>query len=320
LASPAVIVLLILHSTFAVEPANPTPNEKDAAESDNLRGKPKSKKPLLIQMAEEHGYALAEGEDLKRIAPPFDPIRAKYYREVHPHQAAAINDPPTSMMFYWSDRDGGLRQHSMNFGGHDLRGLFDFVADVKDQMVEGPAEILGKQIGGDWIVRVGTKDFRLIKQLEEILRRDIDLPIRLTFREQERQAFVLKGEYKFKPLDEKRARLVGDTKSRPDTIHIFAKDPVPNSGAGGGSGDFSEMLDWLGRWIAMPVVSDLPEPPTNDITWYLHQRNVRTKATIAEDRNPQLVMANFAAQTGLTFSEEKRPVRVLVVSRDEPQK
>ena len=73
-AAPAVVVAVILHSTFAAEPANPTASEKDATESDNLRGKPVSKKPLLVQMAEEHGYALAEGEDLKRIAPPFDPI------------------------------------------------------------------------------------------------------------------------------------------------------------------------------------------------------------------------------------------------------
>ena len=224
------------------------------------------------------------------------------------------------MMFYWSDRDGGLRQRSMNFGGHDLRGLFDFVANIKGQIVEGPAEILGKQISGDWIVRVGTKDFRLIKQLEVIWRRDIDLPIHLTFRELERQALVLKGEYKFKPLDDKQARIVGDAKSRPDTIHIFGKDPVPNSGAGGGSGGFTEMLDWLGRWIAMPVVSDLPEPPTNSFTWYAHQRNARTTADIAEDHDPQLVIVNFAAQTGLTFSEEMRPVRVLVVNRDKHQK
>ncbi len=221
------------------------------------------------------------------------------------------------MLFYWSDRDGGLKRWKMNFGGHTLRGLFDFVAEIKDQMIDGPDDILRQQISGDWIVRVGTKDFRLVKQLEEILRRDCSLPIRLEFREVERPAYVLTGQYKFKPLEEKWTRLLPDYKSRKNTINIFGEAPVPNSGAGGGGGDFTKMLDWLGAWIEMPVISDLKEPPSNDFTWYLHARSPATKVTLAEDHDPKLVMANFAAQTGLTVTEEVRPVRILFVKRDE---
>ncbi|HVU86463.1 MAG TPA: hypothetical protein VHD36_04035 [Pirellulales bacterium] len=317
-----IAVAAVLHSAallyaFPAGPPKTSSSDDDGQESDDLRGKPASKKPLLVQMAEEHGYRLGDGEDVKRIAPPFEPIRAKYYHEAHPGQAAAINDPPDAMLFYWSDRDRGLKQWKMNFGGHDLRGIFDFVAEIKGQAIEGPDDLMRQRITGDWIVRVGTRDFRLVKQLEEILRHDLSLPIRLEFREVERPAFVVTGEYKFHPLDEKQARLLADYNLRPNTINIFGKSPVPNSGAGGGSGHFSEMLEWLGEWIQMPVVSDLENPPTNDFTWYLHARRPMTKQTRAEDHDPQLVMANFVAQTGLKVSEEVRPVRVLFVVRRE---
>ena len=72
------------------------------------------------------------------------------------------------------------------------------------------------------------------------------------------------------------------------------------------------LLEWLGQWIETPVVSDLQNPPTEEFTWHFHARSPSTAKTLAVYHDPKLVMANFAAQTGLTFTEERRPVRILI--------
>ena len=172
----ALIIAGILHCpaslcTFAAEPPRAsTSDDEDLKTPTSFAENHAARKPLLVQMAEEHEYCLAEGEDVRRIAPPFDPIRAKYYRTEHARsgkrsQRSAIFDAvPLERPRWWAANTG-----KWTFGGHSLRGLFDVVAGIKDQMVEGPDDILSQQITGDWVVRVGTKDFRIVKQLEEIL-------------------------------------------------------------------------------------------------------------------------------------------------------
>ncbi|MES1213040.1 MAG: hypothetical protein ABUL64_00500, partial [Singulisphaera sp.] len=204
-----------------------------------------------------------------------------------------------------------LEHWGMTFGGQSLAMLIDSVTGIKDQMIEGPKELLRKEITGDWIVRVGTKDFQRVKQLDKILREELQLPLHLQLLEVERPVFVLSGEYRYQPLDKQ----FFETKWR--KVDIFGKARNPNSGAGGGSGDFSDMLQWVGRWINTPVISDLASPPDDSFTWQLHLRHPDTKQTQAEDHDPQMVMANFAAQTGLKFAQETRPVRILFVKRDE---
>ncbi|HEY3393885.1 MAG TPA: hypothetical protein VGK58_14330, partial [Lacipirellulaceae bacterium] len=95
----------------------------------------------------------------------------------------------------------------------------------------------------------------------------------------------------------------------------FGTDLVPNSGAGGGTGEFEEFLGWLGRWIGTPIVSEVDLKPTNQVSWHLHERSPSTEQTRSEDHDAILVLGNITLQTGLTFTLEKRPVRILFVER-----
>ena len=299
--------------------ADPPADRDEAQGSDLLRDIRRKTKPILATMAKDHGYRLTDEEDVHVVRPPFDPIRAEYYRIGHPGQANAIHAPPTAMLFHWSDRDGGLENWGMSFGGYSLRSLIDAVAGIKDQMIEGPDEILNQTLKGDWVVRVGTKDFQIIKQLETILRNELSLPIHLELREVERSVFVVKGKYKFKPLagqPDRQEVTLTDKTLQTDPIQIFGKELAPNGNGGGGTGKFDELLNWVGRWIEVPIVSDIQDPPHSDFSWFLHERMPSTKASRAEDHDPKLVMANFAAQTGLAVTEEVRPVRILFVTRD----
>jgi hypothetical protein len=92
---------------------------------------------------------------------------------------------------------------------------------------------------------------------------------------------------------------------------------VPNSGAGGGFGEFDEFLNWLGRWVGTPIVTEVDAPPKNKLTWRLHERSPSTDRTRNQDHDAILVLGNVTRQTGITFSKEERPVRILFVERAE---
>jgi hypothetical protein len=260
--------------------------------------------PLLAAMAEDHGYGLAKGQDVCRVAPPFEPIRMRYYRAGHQGQAEAIPAGPTAFSFRWKDEQ--LECRGMMFGGvaadgYQLSTVVDNLLNIKSQYLEGPADLLNRRIPGDWVVRVGASEERLLEQLEMILRDDLSLPIRLRLGEVERPVYVASGTFLKRPLP-------GSPADGP--IEIYAKEL---DGTGGGQhGDFNGFLGWLGRRVATPIVSEVKGPLPRSLQWH----DNHGKQAPAEDHDPQLVLPNIAAQTGLTFTEAKRRVKILSIDRD----
>jgi hypothetical protein len=63
--------------------------------------------------------------------------------------------------------------------------------------------------------------------------------------------------------------------------------------------------------LAMHQVENAPRK----LSWHDNFRSPFTKEAHEEDSNPEAVLKNLAAQTGLTFREETRRVRVLRVER-----
>jgi beta-lactamase regulating signal transducer with metallopeptidase domain len=303
--------------------------DTDAGEEDEEQGSQMlrdiraASAPILASMAKEHGYGLGPGQDVRRVAPPFPPIRMEYYRTGHPSQSEAIKDGPSAMVFRWSD--GNLRNWGMTFGdaadpGYNLTGVLDALLDIKSQEIDGPGELLTKRLAGDWVIREGAAQDGVVKQLQDILHNEFSLPVKLEFREVERDVYVARGEYELTPLpgQEGKGKLIlTDETIHTDEIQIFGTDLVPNSGAGGGTGEFEEFLAWLGRWIGTPIVSDVDLKPTNQVSWHLHERSPSTDQTRSEDHDPTLVLGNITLQTGLIFTLEKRPVRILFVQRTE---
>jgi len=297
---------------------NGEPDQGSAA----LRKIRQASAPILAEMGEEHGYALASGRYIRRVAPPFPPIRMDYYRTAHPTQAEAIPAGPSAMIFRATNEE--LHNWGMTFGapdhGYDLNGLLDALLGLKSQQIEGPAELLRKRLSGDWVIRERVVDFKTVavRQLEAILQKELSQPIHLEFRSVERLVYVASGEYRFAPLPGREGKgklFLTDETRETDRVDIYGKELAPNSGAGGGSGQFDTFLDWLGRWISTPIVSEVKEPPADWLSWYLHEREPSTPATRAEDHDPKTVLANISAQTGLKFNLEKRQVKILFVER-----
>ena len=142
--------------------------------------------------------------------------------------------------------------------------------------------------------------------LEVIIQRVLRLRISLTFRRVERDVVVARGAYHHTPLEGRAA----------DEIEIYGKEVVPGGGgAGGGSGDFATFLKWVGEWIGRPVVSEVEAAPKRPITWYYNQRSPFTEQTRREAHDEGLVLRHLQEQTGLTFTRDRRPIRILFIER-----
>ncbi len=285
--------------------AQPAPGQPGAATAPARADKP-AERSVVERMTDL--YALPKGEVLKHVPEPFAPVRMAYYTEQFPDQAKLIPRGPTVMTFRWED--GKLSNWSMSFNGaqpgtslSSLLGL----AGIYPQETEGDAGLLRESITGDWVVRQGTPTAEVVARLEEILRKDCKLPIRLTLKQVERKVLVAQGKYRLRTLP---------GYNEDDGIQVYGKELVPNSGAGGGSGTFREFLENVGARIGRRIVSEAEGVPAH-LGWRYHERGPATAQQHQEDTDPKLVFQHLSEQTGLTFKEETKTVRVLFVERTE---
>ena len=99
-------------------------------------------------------YRLEKGQVLKHVPRPFIPERMQWYRAEHAHQAQAIPRGPDYVVFDFSDA-GGLRHWGMGFGFEKmpLRKVLDSALRLRTYEYEGPKDLLGLDLAGDWVVR-----------------------------------------------------------------------------------------------------------------------------------------------------------------------
>jgi beta-lactamase regulating signal transducer with metallopeptidase domain len=279
---------------------------------EKLRKIREEKDAILAELANKPGYSLAPGQVLRHIAPPYPSLRAEYWRVALPNEfgvPAGGDEPKLVASYRW---DGKLHCEDFSPGSDrwPLIGVCDSVHRIKSQQISGPPELLQTSLPGDWVYREGVPDELFARQFEAILRQELQLPIHLEFRQVKREVYVARGDYHFTPLpDDKTGKSRG--------VQIYGRVLSPNGG--GGYGTFGEFLNWAGRWIDMPIVSEVKAHP-QQLLWRLHEPagKVARPATDAEKReahDPALVLHNVEQQTGLHFTKETRPVKMLFVER-----
>ncbi len=250
-------------------------------------------------------YALKEGEVLRYFGPPFPKERQELMRVMAP---GAIGDGDLDLLW----RKDHLVFGSATLGqgpGQALRMVLTGVARIYPQEIEGDTKLLDTPIKGDFVYREGTPPEKIIARLQEILNRELDLPIKLTLREEERKVQELSGKYAFTPAaggqSEKRIEIYADFLSNPDR-------------GGGGSGTFPEFVQWLGRFVGRRVVLGKVEGAPARLSWHdNHPDGPFTQQQWEAAHAAEPVLKRIAEQTGLTVREETRRVRVLTVESRE---
>jgi hypothetical protein len=301
-----VMLAVAVPSLYRIQASRKELGARDAAQ-DDARPSPDNKKALEAFL---ETYRLAPGQNLKHVPPP-RPEGLHAWAGKNAGRVGPMNDL-RAMAFGWRDPDQ-LKALTMMFGGADgwaIRDLPDSMGmDIGPFEIEGDPDLLKMIVSGDWVVREGVPAEQLIPSLEAILQRAIRQRITLAFRRVERDVVVARGRYRHSPLP-------GHAEGR---IEIYAREFDPNGEGPSGAGIFPSFLESVGEWIGRPIVNEVESPP-KQVAWHHTERDPSTEQTRREDRDEAMVLKHLQEQTGLTFTREKRPMRILFVERPRSEK
>ncbi|MBN2582827.1 MAG: hypothetical protein JXL80_07130 [Planctomycetes bacterium] len=258
-------------------------------------------------------YRLEDGQVLKRIAPPFIPERAEYYKAEHKFQWEAIHDPPTFFTLCW---DGALQNSGLGFSSGDSHSLRDVLAknlEMSESEFEGAEEVLSIQLPGDWILRLETPLADYLKALEKIASKETGHTIRIESRQVERDVIVAEGKYGHRPLEDSPEAARFDVYMYSDTIE-------PERGGGGGSGTVARLLHALDQQTGRRVIDNTEASGDLKLSYRTYRSSYLKTKRAAEDydRLLDLLLANISKQTSLTLRKEKRLIDVWFVVDDGP--
>jgi hypothetical protein len=255
-------------------------------------------------------YRLAPGQNLKRIPPPRPAGIRAWYRRRNPRRPERVNDA-RAMVFGWRDPDR-LEIRATMFGGREGWAIGHLPRwlglDLDSLDIEGDPELLATEVGGDWIVRDGVPPEQLIRPLEGILQRALRRRISLELRQVERDVVVARGRYRPSPLP---GHAAGE-------VEIYARQVIRDEDAASGAGNFPSFLDAVARWNGRRIVNEAESSPELRLSWRYNERKPPTPQTRLEDHDERPTLDHLQEQTGLTFTREKRPVRILFVEQARP--
>lgn len=213
---------------------------------------------------------------------------------------------------------GNLKLKSRGFGDEPA-SLFDVVrilTGLQPVDLGGNSRLwVNTKLGGDFIIRKGTSTEAIIEGLGSVLNRDLKLQVSLEFKKVDREVYVARGTFQPAPI--------GPAWRRPEdkSYLIYGKeDPGPNKQHGEeNAGKIQEFLKAIGSRVGRPVLSEIKNPPQGSFGWRTYfdhsERTTWNDFPRNYAKNPQLVLKHVSEQTGLTFQEENREVRLLFLDR-----
>ena len=207
-----------------------------------------------------------------------------------------------------------IRINSENRGatpgeGFSLRQVLRYLeTSIYEAEIDGDRKLLDTIVTSDRIYRDGVEAERKVHALEAIIQRVLRLRISLTFRRVERDVVVARGAYHHTPLEGRAA----------DEIEIYGKwglSPGWWRGRRRLPASFRRCsLGGIGRTDRAAWSSARLKPHRKgQITWCYNERSPSTEQTRREDHDEASVLRHLQEQTGLTFTRERRPMRILFI-------
>jgi RNA polymerase sigma factor (sigma-70 family) len=250
----------------------------------------------------EAAYKLKNGEVLRYIPPPFIPERAEYYhteKALH-RQAELIPNPPDFFIFK-QDKNERLNFASCGFGykRHTLQQMLTDILGFRRYEFDAPDGLLQLNLTGDWTIRDGVNREDLLAALEPIILKATGRKIHFEKRTVEREVIVARG----------RSGI-----NWQNVVQIYAENPKGSYGRG--FGKLQQLLGTLGDQLNIYVVN---ETQTNTLLgdqfeWHYYSDSDYSKMGNRRAELTEKVLKNVAAQTGLSFTHEQRPVEIWFVT------
>ena len=260
-------------------------------------------------------YALAAGRAVRLVPAPFPDSRTAFLKEMDPNRRVR---PQNQHLLF---RDDGRRidwrgstTRSVWYAGDEivreegltLSRLLEWVVSASPPEVEGDADLLAQRADVDVVLRAGSMPAEQLAGLERELREKFQFPIRMAYREVEREVIVARGKVAPRPREGRKEY----------EVDYYAEYLGPDGPGVPNRFDLDGAMTRLGRFVNRRVVNEAaPLPAKTWLTVREHNRIApgRPGFPHPDDVDPAKVLPNVAAQTGLTFTTERRTVRVLTV-------
>ena len=245
-------------------------------------------------------YAPQPGQVLKHLAPPFIRERDEFYQATF--DASQVREMPEgfdSYVFGWDGKELTWK----SAGGTSLNGILNYVVGLWPQDVEIPRALRDRRVPGDWVYLDGSTTEQRAEALSKLLAAEWRRPFALRAQMLEREAIVVRGEYK-------RVELPASSGFAATHAVHFYRGPAQKNGYGG-SGDVRDMLQWLGTMTQRPVVIEATFDPKATVSWYAHESsdfhlaNEPPDAAIVNE-----ILGNVQEQTSFRLTLERRTVPI----------
>lgn len=252
-------------------------------------------------------YFLEDGESLRHIPEPLDrDLRKKWYQSTFGGRGVGRAEIDT-LYLQWKDGRAQWKGATIGFGagGSSIRNVLMMLEAATPQSIEGASDLLERKITGDWVFDPAAAPQDIVAEMEKVVSREWKVLVNLNYRDVERDVYVVRGKWKFKPISSERLG-----------VQVYGKFLNADlSIGGGGSGDLDKFLKAVGSWIEIPLVNEVSGEIPQRISWRYHMPSPFTEEQRLEAHNDENVTQNLAAQTGLEFVKERRTTRILFVER-----
>ena len=247
----------------------------------------------------EAAYRLKDGQVLKYTAPAgYIRERAEFYH-LYYFQPGQI---PEGCCYSQTGQEmafaGGIGEETIS-----LHDTLCYLLKFSPNEIEGPDSLMFLNVTGDWTVRDGISRESLLAALEPILARITGHNIRFQKQTVEHDVIVAHGTPRNNPDDFK--------------IQIYSKDPNGDL-VEGSAGDMKQFLKSVGDRVRVQFIdetsADAHSTQGNTFHWETHIDSESGRMGARRAELTDKVLENISAQTGLSFTHEKRATEIWLLT------
>ncbi|HEY2584671.1 MAG TPA: sigma-70 family RNA polymerase sigma factor [Tepidisphaeraceae bacterium] len=243
-------------------------------------------------------YGLAEGQIIKHVSPPLIPERQAFWHAEQRRRGGRgwTLHPEESFTMEWDGKDAHWTSDTL--ATQDLGMLLQVAGHLRGWQADSSLP-LGMQFPGDWVTRKGAAPQQIFEAAGPLVSARIGRNVHFENREVTRQVILVRGEYHFTPLpgkpDNGIVEYIGQRPASTSRPSSSQEEMVVNKW----NNTLGQMLDHLDD-STNTVVFDETGHGTMKVRWNDHMNIESTDELIK----------NLAAQTGLTFTRERREIRM----------
>ncbi|MDB5174715.1 MAG: hypothetical protein JWN51_3488 [Phycisphaerales bacterium] len=238
-------------------------------------------------------YHLDEGQDLRRVPPPFIPERTAYFNAID--AGGFMLDPTADAMTVFTYEGEMAEFNLFTRGAPTVSSVMGSMVGIPSYKLEMKLKDGLRPLPGDWVIRKSLPEDKKIEALGKILRDELKWKIHFEKRSAEHDVIVASGA--FTP-----------PKDNPDHMVDVFIDAKPNGGASAGGLD--GFLRALGELCNTETIDEATAPPTNGVFWRVH-----TGSNLSREQADKM-LANVTAQTGLQFKHTRKVTSHWVAVQD----